>query len=54
MVTIAGVVMMLGRGSLRFLVRTTLREFRRAGPIARTSRPHFHLHDEAHSKKPGY
>jgi hypothetical protein len=48
--TIVGVVMMLGRGSLRLLFRSPQRGFQRPTRIAGTSKPHVHLHKDAHSK----
>jgi hypothetical protein len=50
--TIAGIVMILGRGSFRFIVRVSRRELRGAGRIARTSKRHFQLRDEARSQAP--
>jgi hypothetical protein len=44
--TVLGVVMMLGRGSLRFLIRSLKRAFRPATWIAGVSRPHFRLHEQ--------
>jgi hypothetical protein len=51
--TIAGMVMMLGRGSLRFVLRSSRREVRQNTRIAGTSRPHLHLQEKARSKAPG-
>jgi hypothetical protein len=44
--TVAGVAMMLGRGSLRFLFRTVRRFARPSAWIAGVSRPHFRLGEE--------
>jgi hypothetical protein len=44
--TVAGVAMMLGRGSLRFLFRTFRRFARPSAWIAGVSRPHFRLGEE--------
>jgi hypothetical protein len=52
--TIAGIVMMLGRGSLRLLLRSTQRGPRQAGPIAGTSKPHMHINDDVHTQAPGH
>jgi hypothetical protein len=43
--TVLGVVMMLGRGSLRFFIRSFRRLFRPSAWIAGVSRPHFRLHE---------
>lgn len=48
--TIAGVVMMLGRGSIRLMIRMLRRGRDRAGRVALTSQPHFPVRDEAHSQ----
>ena len=48
--TIAGIVMMLGRGTLRLVFRSTQRGLRGPARIAGTSKPHVHLHNDAHSK----
>jgi hypothetical protein len=52
--TVLGVVMMLGRGSWRFLARGFRRVIRPSAWIAGVSRPHFHLeerrdHQSAHA-----
>jgi hypothetical protein len=52
--TIAGIVMMLGRGSLRLVFRSTQRALRRPARIAGTSEPHVHLHEDARSKTAGH
>jgi hypothetical protein len=44
--TVAGVAMMLGRGSLRFLFRAVRRFARPSTWIAGVSRPHFRLGEE--------
>jgi hypothetical protein len=44
--TIAGVTMMLGRGSLRFIFRCLRRGVRRPGSVAGVSRPHFPMHEQ--------
>jgi hypothetical protein len=44
--TVAGVGMMLGRGSLRFLFRAFRRIARPSTWIAGVSRPHFRLNEE--------
>ena len=41
--TVLGLVMMLGRGSLRFLIRSCGRLLRSSARIAGVSRPHFAL-----------
>lgn len=51
--TIAGILMMLGRGSLRYVMRPSKRGQRKARRIAATSKPHLHLHDKAHTQKSG-
>ena len=51
--TIAGIVMMLGRGTLRLCSRPRQRRPRRAGRVAGTSKPHLHLHDDAHAQHLG-
>jgi hypothetical protein len=48
--TALGVLMMLGRGSLRFLIRTLKRVFRPSAWIAGVSRPHFRLNDQGESQ----
>jgi hypothetical protein len=52
--TIAGIVMMLGRGTLRLLIRSSQRGLRQAGRIAGTSKPHLHIHDDVHTQTPGH
>jgi hypothetical protein len=44
--TVLGVMMMLGRGSLRFVIRSSRRIFRPSAWIAGVSRPHFRLQDQ--------
>jgi hypothetical protein len=51
--TIAGILMMLGRGSLRYVMRSTKRWQRTSGRIAATSKPHLRLHDKAHTQNRG-
>jgi hypothetical protein len=51
--TIAGIVMMLGRGSLRLLLRSTERATHSPARVAGTSKPHLHLHEDASSHTPG-
>jgi hypothetical protein len=51
--TIAGILMMLGRGTLRLIVRSAGRRFRRSGRVARTSTPHVHIRDEVQAQTPG-
>jgi hypothetical protein len=51
--TIAGIVMMLGRGSLRLLLRSAQRALRGPARIAGTSEPHVRLNEDAHSKTGG-
>jgi hypothetical protein len=48
--TIAGIVMILGRGSLRLVVRATRRG---PGRIAATSKPHVHLHEDVQTQSAG-
>jgi hypothetical protein len=48
--TALGVLMMLGRGSLRFLIRSLKRVFRPSAWIAGVSRPHFRLNDQGESQ----
>jgi hypothetical protein len=52
--TIAGIVMMLGRGTLRLLIRSSQGGLRRAGRIAGTSKPHLHIHDDVQTQTPGH
>jgi hypothetical protein len=51
--TIAGILMMLGRGSLRYVIRLSKRGQRTAGRIAATSKPHLRLHHKAYTQTPG-
>ncbi len=51
--TIVGIMMMLGRGSLRLFVLSTQRGLRRSGRVAGTSRPHVQLPDDVHSPSAG-
>lgn len=48
--TIAGIAMMLGRGSIRFIIRCCQRGLRRAVRIAGVSRPHFRVPKGSHSE----
>ena len=50
--TAFGVAMMLGRGSLRFLIRSCKRIFRPSSWIAGVSRPHFRLNDQREPQPP--
>jgi hypothetical protein len=50
--TVLGVVMMMGRGSWRFLVLCFKRGFRRGDRVAGVRQPHFQLQSEAHSQAP--
>jgi hypothetical protein len=47
--TIAGVMMMLGRGSLRLLVRSAQQTPGRAGRVEGTSKPHLHTNSHIHT-----
>ena len=44
--TIAGIVMMLGRGSFRFMLQCVRRVFRRRKGVAAVSHPHFQVRDQ--------
>ncbi len=44
--TVAGIAMMLGRGSYRYLFRLIRRGTGRSSDVAATSRPHFHVREE--------
>jgi hypothetical protein len=48
--TIAGIVMMVGRGSIRLFFRSNLQGPRRSPRVAATSKPHLHVHEDAHSQ----
>ena len=48
--TIAGIFMILGRGSLRLLNQ---RGFHRSGRVAGTSKPHVHLYHDIRSPSAG-
>jgi hypothetical protein len=52
--TIAGIVMMLGRGALRLLRRSRSRGHRQVCRIAATSEPHIHAHEEIRTRAPGH
>lgn len=47
--TIAGIMMMLGRGTFRLMIRSARRKRRNPDQIAGTSKPHLHIHDNAHT-----
>jgi len=47
--TIAGILMMLGRGSLRYLMRLSKGGHRTARGIAATSKPHLRRNDETYT-----
>jgi hypothetical protein len=51
--TIAGILMMLGRGTTRLIIRSAGRRFRRPIRVARTSKPHLHIRDDVHTQAPG-
>jgi hypothetical protein len=51
--TITGILMMLGRGSLSYVMRSTKRGQRTAGRIAATSKPHLRLHDKTYTETTG-
>ena len=48
--TVLGVAMMLGRGSLRFFVRSFKRVLRPSAWIAGVSRPHFRLNEHGETQ----
>jgi hypothetical protein len=48
--TIAGIVLMLGRGSLRFIIGCCRLGVRRASRIAGVSRPHFRVRKTTYSQ----
>ena len=48
--TLAGVMILVGRGSLRMVSRLAQRGVRRPVPVAGTSKPHLQLHEDAHSQ----
>lgn len=50
--TVAGIMMMLGRGTLRFLVRSSQRGSRKPARIAATSKPHLQVHEELQIQAP--
>jgi hypothetical protein len=50
--TIVGILMMLGRGSLRYVLRLSKRARRSVGRIAATSRPHLQVRDRAYTQAP--
>jgi ABC-type lipoprotein release transport system permease subunit len=50
--TIAGILMMLGRGSLRYVLRIAKGARRSAGRIAATSKPHLQIQDKAYRESP--
>jgi hypothetical protein len=51
--TVAGILMMLGRGSLRYLMRFFKGGHRTASQVAATSKPHLHLHEKAYNQTTG-
>jgi hypothetical protein len=51
--TIVGIVMMLGRGGLRLVVRASGRGLRKPGRVAATSKPHLHVHDDVSARAQG-
>jgi hypothetical protein len=51
--TIAGIVMMLGRGTIRLMARSAQRKLRRPGRIAGTSKPHPHVQVDVRTKATG-
>jgi hypothetical protein len=44
--TIAGILMMLGRGSVRFMLQCVRRWLRRKDGVAGVSHPHFRVQDQ--------
>jgi hypothetical protein len=50
--TVAGILMMLGRGTLRLIIRAAGQSIRRPLRVASTSKPHLHIRDEAHTQTP--
>jgi hypothetical protein len=52
--TVAGIVMIAGRGSIHFIVRMVRRHLIKTNAIAGVSRPHVHLRDHgvARSTRP--
>jgi hypothetical protein len=50
--TIAGIAMMFGRSSIRFVIRWFQRGVHRAGWIAGVSRPHFRLRKQSPTQSP--
>jgi hypothetical protein len=50
--TIFGILLMLGRGSLRYVVRLSKGARRASGRIAATSKPHVPIHDKAYTQAP--
>jgi hypothetical protein len=51
--TIAGIAMVLGRGALRLLRRSSGRGHRQMGRIAATSEPHIHAYEDARTRATG-
>ena len=47
--TIAGIFMMLGRGTFRMVLRMTRRRLNQAGRISAISKPHLKIHDDVRS-----
>jgi hypothetical protein len=52
--TIAGIVMMLGRGALRLLRRSRSQGLRQVGRIAATSEPHIHAYEDSRTRAKGH
>jgi hypothetical protein len=52
--TIAGIVMMLGRGTLRLLARSSGRGHRQVGRVAATSKPHIRTHEDVQTPAAGH
>jgi hypothetical protein len=50
--TVIGVVMMLGRGVFRFIVRFGNDTLGRTARVAGTSKPHLNMHDEKQAPSP--
>jgi hypothetical protein len=51
--TIAGIVMMLGRGTLGLIARSARRRLRRPGRVASTSKPHLPITEAVPIESPG-
>jgi hypothetical protein len=50
--TVAGILMMLGRGPYRFMIRVYERASRRVSRVPSSSRPHFRVRDESRAESP--